>query len=485
MTGNIGRREFMRLVAGGTAAALIQGGAPAQESRRHRPNVVLLTADDLDYHTLGVTGCRIPGITPCLDRLASEGLRFTHAHVATAVCQPCRQSMMTGRYPHNIGATGFEPISRQVPTLQERLHEAGYLNGILAKVGHLAPREKFCWDTVVQGKALAMGRSPERFYEAAVSFFRKVKAAGKPFFLMANSQDPHRPFAGSRGEKRRRERRKLPFPEVDKRFRPEEVDLPPFLPDIPRVRREVAQYFASVHRCDKALGEVLQALRESGLEDNTLVMFISDHGMAFPFAKTNCYRASTRTPWMVRWPGVTEAGRVDSEHMVCGVDFTPTILAACGLEPMRETDGRSFLPLLSGRKQKGRDEVFTAFYKTSARKEYPMRSVQDRRFGYIYNAWADGKTVFKNESQSGLTFSAMRAAAKKDEKIAARVKLFLHRVPEELYDYQKDPGAQVNLIARADHRKTAARLRRSMAGSMAAVSDPLLTRFRREVLAGG
>ncbi|RLD96786.1 MAG: hypothetical protein DRJ13_13240, partial [Bacteroidetes bacterium] len=100
------------------------------------PNILIVTADDLAYNSVGAFGCRVPGITPNIDCLAGEGIRFTHAHVNTSVCQPCRQSWLTGRFPHNNGAEGFEPIDGDVPTLPEQLKKIGYVNGILGKEIH-------------------------------------------------------------------------------------------------------------------------------------------------------------------------------------------------------------------------------------------------------------------------------------------------------------------------------------------------------------
>ena len=112
----------------------------------------------------------------------------------------------------------------------------------------------------------------------------------------------------------------------------------------------MAQYYSSAHRCDETVGEVLRALKESGLEDSTLVMFLSDNGISMPFAKSNCYLTSTRTPWLVRWPGKVKPGVVDTEHFISGIDFMPTILEAAGLPAPAGMDGRSFLPLLTGRR---------------------------------------------------------------------------------------------------------------------------------------
>ena len=208
-------------------------------------------------------------------------------------------------------------------------------------------------------------------------------------------------------------------------------------------------------------------------------MFLSDHGMPLPFAKTNCYYHSTRTPWIVRLPGVTKPGSIDRKNMVSGIDLAPTVLDLLGLEPLEGMDGRSFRPLLSGKEQSGRDRVFTHFHRTAGRRDYPMRSLLTPRWGYIYNGWADGKMVFKNESQNGLTMAAMKAAAGSDSSIAERVKLFLYRVPEELYDYEKDPDALNNLISDPAHKERIADFRRQLAEHMKSTSDPQLAPFNK------
>jgi len=479
----IGRRAFLGQMTGATALLAVSRALAATPTTK-RPNILFITADDMNYDALGATGCKITGITPNLDRLAAEGILFRHAHITCAVCQPSRSVLMTGRYPHRNGAVGFNAIRDDVPTLQESLAAAGYINGILAKVPHLTPLKKFHWDTVVDAGQLGNGRSPSLYYQSTKQFIEKAKAAGKPFFLMANSQDPHRPFAGSeqeQGEKRAAKKKAAATAGVSRTIRPEEVEVPGFLPDLPPVRKEIAQYYTSVHRCDETVAEVLRALKESGLEDNTLVMFLSDNGMAFPFAKTNCYLNSTQTPWIVRWPGGVAKGQVDSVHFISGIDFMPTILDAVGVEQVAGMDGRSFLPILEGQKQDGRDMVYTVFHETSGRKDYPMRCIQNAKYGYIFNSWSDGKTVFKNESQSGLTFAAMQKAAQADERIAARVKLFLYRVPEEFYDFEKDPNALNNLIDDPKCAPEIAKMRKAMLDKMMAIGDPLLETFRKYV----
>lgn len=454
-----------------------------------KPNILLITVDDMNYDSLGCTGCKVNNITPHIDRLASEGFRFKHSHVTISVCQPSRSVLMTGRYPHRNGALGFEPIDNDVPTLQEQLKSVGYINGIIGKEWHLAPAEKFCWDTYIRtfNKENGMGRDPDIYYKYSMQFFQKAKKANKPFFLMANSHDPHRPFPGSRHE-----REKFGFnTDTLYTYKPEDVTVPGFLPDIPDVRKEIAQYYSAVHRADQTMGQVLKALEDSGFYHNTLVMFLSDNGMAFPFAKTNCYLTSTRTPWIIRWPGKIKPGTVEDEHMISGIDYMPTILDVLSIPCADGLDGESFLPVLLGENQNNRNDVFTVFNKTAAAKKskeffgksprhYPMRCIQNKQFGYIYNAWSDNKTPFINESQSGLTFNAMTKFSNENPYIRDRVRFFQYRVKEEFYDFENDPDALVNLIDKPEYQKEIEKMRRKLSVKMKSSFDPLSKQFMNE-----
>ena len=445
----------------------------------NRPNVLFITVDDMNHDSTGFAGCKVPEITPNLDRLAAEGMWFTRAHVTVAVCQPSRQCLMTGRYPHHNGSTGFYPVREDVPTLAELLRAAGYQLGILGKVIHLRPESKFPWDFERDQAELGDGRDPAKYHGFTKEFIRQAKESGKPFFLMANSHDPHRPFAGSEGPQRGK---KLGYPEPGRTYTPEEIPVPAFLPDLPDVRKELAQYYSSVHRCDQTVGEILRALKESGLEDRTMVMFVSDNGISMPFAKSNCYLTSTRTPWLVRWPGVVKPGGVERDHFISGIDFMPTILELAGLPVPKDTDGRSFAPLLRGGKQAGRDHVVTCYNEAFGNKAYPMRCLQDGRYGYIFNAWPDGRKSYQTEGMSGLSFKAMREAAEGDEAIAGRVGLLVKRMPEELYDFAADPAALRNLIGDPAHREALVKMRQAMSRWMEQTRDPLLEPFRAAAL---
>jgi len=421
-------------------------------------NVLLITVDDLNYDSVGCFGCQVDDITPNIDKLASEGVRFNNSHVTIAVCQPSRSVLLTGRYPHHNGARGFEEIDASVTTLTQVLHREGFLNGIIGKEDHVAPKEKFFWDEYVQTycEEEGWGRSPEVYYDKVKQFLTRAREEGKSFFLMANSHDPHRPYVGADDEM-------FYFGHhttADRIYTPEEITVPGCLPDLPDVRKELAQYFSSVHRGDQIVGKILQALDDMGYRDDTLVLFLSDNGMALPYAKTNCYLNSTKSPYIMRWPGRIPAGSV-SDALVSGIDFTPTVLDVLGIEPIVDADGRSMKhTIMEGAEQY--DDIFTLFFKTNNNHithralHFPMRCVQNKRFAYIFNAWSDGETTFLNESTEGLTFKAMEKAAETDSYIRHRVDFFKYRVTEELYDYVTDPHAKNNLIEKQEYIRCSA-----------------------------
>jgi N-sulfoglucosamine sulfohydrolase len=466
MSNSLTRRDF--IARAGMAAAGLALGPRVFAGEAKRPNILFITADDLGIESLGCTGSKTPDISPNLDRLASEGMRFEHGHVTIAVCQPSRSVMMTGRYPHRNGAVGFGPIN-DVPTLGESLRAAGYLNGIMSKVDHLTPQPKYCWDVVVREKELGFGRNPDLYYQRSKEFFDKAKADGKPFFLMANSQDPHRPFPGDVYEK---VDWKDQIPAVRRRYKPAEVETPAWLPDLPDIRKETAMYYTAVHRLDETVGQLLRALKESGQEDNTFVMFLSDNGVSLPFAKCDCYEASTNAVWMVRWPGKVKPGVVNHDDFISTIDFMPTVLDVCGIAQVSGMDGRSFLPIIRGRKQDGRDRVFTVFNETNSNGFYPMRCLRTKKCSYIVNGWADGKMKYYAEPMNGFTFAAMRTASETDPKLAERVRFNLYRAPEEFYDLESDPYEMKNLIGDPKYKATIEDMRAQALKMMIDTRDP-------------
>lgn len=440
-----------------------------------KTNILLVTADDMEGTTPGAFGGPA-GVTPTLDRLAAEGIVFGRAHVAIAVCQPSRSAIMTGLWPHRNGAEGFEPIDDDVPLLTDRLRSAGYATGILGKVTHLQPVERFEWDHTVDMHELGMGRDPQRYAEEAARFISD--AGDRPWFLMVNAHDPHRPFHGAEDVDRffdEQQQRGVPRP--SRVFSSAESDpFPGYLPDLPEVRREFAQYLSSSRRCDDVVGAVLDELDGAGAADTTLVVFLSDNGMAFPFSKANCYLQSTHTPLIARWPGRIRPGSEEREAFVSMLDLFATFCEVAGVEPGR-TDGQSIVPLLSGTSAPLRDHVVTVFHETAAKRRYEMRCVQDGDFGYIWNAWADGVEQYRAENMLGLAWPAMLEAARDDPAIARRVQFYLDREEEELYDLRADPHSLTNLARDRRYADELARRREDLGTWMAETGDPLRERF--------
>ena len=466
------RRDFARLAATGLAGwAMARRSGLAAAATGTPLNILLFTADDLGPDTVGL-GCfggKVLGLTPKLDRFAAQGLRFRHAHVTSAICVPSRGCLATGRYGFNSGVYGFMKTDRNIPTIMETLRDAGYLTGVLGKVSHSTPKASYKWDFTHDYAELGAGRSPTKYHAFCTEFFAQCKAASKPFYLMVNSHDPHRPFQVPG--------KLLRGAEAPSRLhKPAEIHVPGYLPDLPLVRQELSYYYNSVRRLDDTFGRTMQALREAGLEKHTLVMFLSDNGIAVPFSKCNCYLASTRTPWIVSWPGVVRPGTVDREHFISGIDFFPTVLDALGLPIPEGLDGRSFLPLLKGQPQEGRERVFTQIDYKAGGAGVPMRCVQDARWGYLFNAWSDGTTRYRNNNE-GLCMKAMVAAAETSPAVAQRVKMFRYRATEEFYDLAKDPDCLKNLIDSPQHREQVRHYQQALRAWMVASSDPLLSTF--------
>lgn len=472
----------------------------------NRTNVLLITVDDMNYDSMGCMGCPVPDITPNIDQLAQEGLLCENSYVAIGVCQPSRSVLMTGRYPHRNGARGFEEIDFCVTTLTERLRDHGYMNGIIGKVDHVEPREKFAWDFIVKtlNPEENWGRDPERMYKHTRQFIQKAKTENRPFFLMANSHDPHRPYAGSEFETpkylahsgkpiaynaniEQGEYYRGKYVKSSRYYTEEEISVPGFLPDLPDIHREIADYYSSVHRADEAVGRILDALDDEGIRDNTLVMFLSDNGAALPFSKANCYVNSTKSPFIFRLPGTIPQGQ-RTKALISSIDYTPTVLDFLNINSIEGTDGKSLRPVLTCNTQYQYDTIYTQFYKTAnnpvtkCARHFPMRCVQSTRYSYIYNSWANTGTPFLNESTSGITFKAMQNAAQMDISIKERVDFFLYRTPEEFYDIEADPQCLHNLIEEEKFLPFINSYRKKLYEYMTTSHDALVAVFKEKIL---
>lgn len=503
------RRQCLSIITA-VAYILLASLAGANETKPTKPNIVVFTMDDLDKNDVGIYGSKIAGMTPNYDRLAREGVRFEHAHASSPLCQPTRQSMLTGLHPHRNGSFGFEPINPATPNLPRLLKDSGYYVAILGKGAHYQPDAAFAWDYNVAWLD-RYNTSTEDFVLQVANVVALARAAGKPLFLSVNTTDPHRPFIGSaqmeevtrdllNNNRTRVNRRRLPDARTDVALELTSDLIPDYLPDLPDIRLERAQYFASLQRGDRTLGAVLDLLAKQELEQNTIIVAYADQGAAFPRSKHFLYRQSTNTPLVIRWPGRLASGFRDDRSVVSTLDLMPTLLEAAGVPLPERIDGVSFFGLLKGRPTPARDYVFTTVnHHRRGILVYPSRAIMGRDFLYVFNAWSDGATVFDAEALTGLSFAAMKKAAagapaadrwywpaeysrskpatSANVTIAALVKDIQYRAREEFFDLSVDPDCNRNLIDDPALKTKIGEFRERLKAEMIKTEDPLLAAY--------
>jgi N-sulfoglucosamine sulfohydrolase len=455
------------LLLGSVCVSFALAGHPVQSQNAVRPrNLLLILADDLNADSMGWMGSKL-GATPNTDAFARACHRFEQLHVSAPICQPSRAALLTGRVPHRNGALGFGPVNGDVPTLPEVLAARGYFTAAINKTQHMTPADKFGWNLSLEGS----GKNPKTLRADVARAMREAGEKHQPYFINANITDPHRPFHGSQQRAAKPDEAEAPVePYADA-----EIAVPAFLEDRPGVRKEVAQYFSSVRRFDESLREILAALEASGTRGNTVVVFLSDNGMSFPFSKATVYRSGTWAPTLLSWPGMGKPV-VNAKDMVSSVDLMPTMLELLSVPAPAGMDGRSLLPLLQGKQQPGRDHVVTHVNSVNSGRSFPGRCVRSTTRSYIWNSWPDGKTRFAVEAMIGLSFRAMEEAAAEDPRVRARVQQYLYRTRQEFYDLEQDPDERRNLIDDPKYQ-----------GEIRTLRDLLLSHMRRTArsLAGG
>jgi N-sulfoglucosamine sulfohydrolase len=438
-----------------------------------RPNILLIVSED-NGPELGCYG--EPFVkTPVLDKLGDEGVRFHNAYVPQAGCSQSRAALLTGLYPHQNGQIGlatwkFRMYRENTPNIVRSLKQACYRTGIIGKL-HINPASAFPFD---MKKIPASNFSRKKLRDYAKHAEEFFNAGETPFFLSVNYPDAHRPFIKQAG--------KLPTqPLTADDVKP----LAYFGLDTPQLRSETANYYNCLSRLDSLIGDLLNALARSGKADNTLVVYLGDHGADLLRGKRTSYEGGVRVPLIIRWPGMANAKQVRTE-LVSTLDLMPTLLSIAGAAPVDDLPGLSLLPLLRGERTQWREQLFAEFHLHSAHNFFPQRTVRNARYKLIHN-------LMPGESNPGYDFTLKRFFADLPKTIEAapdhvRGAYHLMKAPPEyqLYDLRTDPHEFRNLADAAELAATLAELKTQLANWRTRTNDPLLnpdnlTRLKAEI----
>lgn len=418
------------------------------------PNVVLIMADDQTWNDSGVYGN--PDVrTPNIDRLASEGMRFTHCFTATAMCAPTRQQLYTGVFPVRNGAyPNHSRVKEGTKSIVHHFRELGYRVGLSGKK-HFGPQESFPFENLTARGDLNVPKIRE--------FIKRDDS--QPFVLVVTSHSPH-----------------LPWKEGDaSQYDADDLTVPPYLVDVPETLTALTEYYAEITDFDREVGEVMQAVDRNGHRDDTIFIYTSEQGAQFPHGKWTCYDNGLRTALVVRWPGHIEPGSVSSA-MVQYVDILPTLLEAAGADstsidtgrpgaPDGGTgfDGRSFLPVLMGGEKTHRDYVYGAHTTRGIIQGtwiYPIRSVRSRNYKLIWNPNHTRKfqNVLTTTAGNNDYWTAWKKAAENGNKKAQKlVRIYQERPEYEFYDLERDPYELNNLADDPAHAATIQKLKTTLA----------------------
>ena len=410
-----------------------------------KPNILFIVSED-NGPEIGCYGTPID--TPHLDKLAAGGTLFRNAYVPQAGCSQSRAAFLTGLYPHQNGQIGlatwkYSMYSDNIPNLVKTLGKAGYRTGIIGKL-HVNPQSAFPFHFKAIPGSNFSRKNMAAYSTNAKKFFRE---SDKPFYLQVNYPDAHRPFT----------RRVDDLP-----ARPltgKDVDAIAYMGiNHPELRQQTADYYNCMMRLDSHIGELLKALDASGKAEDTVVIYIGDHGADLLRGKRTSYEGGVRIPMIIRWPGAQ--GGQERKELVSTLDLFPTFCEIAEAPVPESLPGRSLKLIVHGESPKWRGYLFTEFHVHSNHNPWPQRTVRDIRYKLIYNplagevnpgyAFTMGKKFFRAPE------AELLAAA--SPQVQAGYQLMKQPPRYELYDLQADPFEFRNLADDPAHAKIRVRL---------------------------
>ncbi len=439
----LNRRRFVQTTGLTAAGAMLSGLNSQAAQSNEKPNILWLTAEDLSPH-LGCFGDNY-AVTPNLDRLAAKGVRYTNAYATAPVCTPARSSIITGVYASSLGTQhlrGEMPLAKNIHCFTEFLREAGYYCSNNVKEDYNFKTPENAWD------------------ESSTKAHWRGRQEGQPFFSVFNFMTTHQSRTRYSPEELEKVNEEL---KPEERRDPDKVPLPPYYPDTPTVRNNMAAFYTQITRMDKQVKDILDQLEEDGLTENTIVFFYGDHGDGLPRGKRWLHDSGTQVPFIIYFPpkfqhlAPAEAGSV-VEEMISFADLAPTILSIVGLDIPDYIQGRAFL----GQARESEPKYIFGIRDRIDEVLELSRSVRDRKYLYIRNFYPHRARMQRSFfSEITPIRKELRRLDKEDKLEGDEAWLMSDTVPaEELYDTEADPNQLNNLIDHPEHSQTVKRLRR-------------------------
>jgi N-sulfoglucosamine sulfohydrolase len=414
-----------------------------------RPNIIMLISHDTGRQ-LGCYGKKVN--TPHIDQLADEGIRFDEYYCSAPQCSPSRGSILTGLYPHNHGMMGLGHLGFSmkdgIQTLPQLMTNAGYETTLIG-LNHEAIRGQDYLNSAKNGLGyqrveVVQGNRASKVVEKVEDYLTEKASLHDhaPFYASVGFFETHRVFDE--------------YEAVDD----DQVDVPPFLPDTKKVRKDLAKFEGSLQSLDQAVGRIVQRLKDTGLYENTLLIYTTDHGIAFPRAKGTLYDEGLGTALIMCWPKMFKRTLVIKE-LLSNVDLMPTLLDLVGVNVDFKLDGKSFLPLIQNKGHyTSREDIYCEL--TWHDLYHPMRGIRTKQYKYIRNFENGPKVYLPCDIYQSLSGEEVR------EEFSAP------NVQEELYDLRSDPLEQNNLYEHENHQDILIELRLRVEKWMLETNDPLL-----------
>jgi len=447
-----------------------------------RPNILFCISDDQSYAHTGANGDPVVQ-TPAFDRVAREGLRFTHAFCDAPTCGPSRSAILTGQPIWRLEEAGniHSTLPAKFTTYTELLSEAGYAVGFTGKgwsPGRLEPGGRTMNPAGVafqKRKAKPPFKSMSNTdYAGNFQDFLEQVSDDQPFCFWLGTSEPHRAYELGAGKRTGKD--------------PDQVIVPPIFPDNDIVRNDILDYLVEIETFDQHVARAIAMLESTGQLDNTIVVITSDHGMPFPRAKASLYDAGSRVPLAIRWPsGICNPGR-EVNAFVNLSDLAPTFLEAAGLQDPDMMTAKSLFDVFANNETVQRKAAFIGFERHSGARKggkgYPCRAIRTKDFMYIYNfeptRWPSGspdptvcnRLLSFGEYDASPTKTFMFEHRFTHEVAALSALSFGKRPFEELYVLTTDPHQMRNVAGSLEYEATQKAIRCQLFDHLAATRDP-------------